>query len=93
MLTQALIKKEHPGQTRGAGYIPWNIAFEADSSSYRSRSRRAAKRQEEEERQLKAMEERITATVETRVESEVQARVGAYLQNIARHNSGLLHHA
>ena len=36
VLTQALRNKEHPGRTRGAGLIPWKIAFEKESSTYES---------------------------------------------------------
>ena len=39
VLTQALKNKEHPSRTRGAGLVPWKIAFEEESSTYRSRSR------------------------------------------------------
>jgi hypothetical protein len=39
VLTQALINKEDPGHTRGAGPVPWKITFQVESSTYRSRSR------------------------------------------------------
>ena len=39
VLTQALRNKEHSGHTRGAGIVPWKIAFEEESSTYQSRSR------------------------------------------------------
>jgi hypothetical protein len=37
VLTQALENKEHPGRTRGAGLVPWKIAFEEESFTYWSR--------------------------------------------------------
>ena len=34
VLLQALQTKEHPSRTRGAGLVPWKIAFEEESSTY-----------------------------------------------------------
>jgi hypothetical protein len=56
VLTQALRNKEHPGRTRGADIVPWKLAFEEDSASYRSRSRSKATNESEFNRVLKEME-------------------------------------
>ena len=39
VLSQAQGTKEHPGQAQGVGLVPWQIAFENDKSTYRSRGR------------------------------------------------------
>jgi hypothetical protein len=56
VLTQALGNKEHGGRTRGADIVPWKLAFEEDSATYRSRSRGKAAIEAECERALKEME-------------------------------------
>ena len=69
MLTQALENKEHPGRTRGASLVPWKIAFEEESSTYRSRSRgRAA---QEYMRVLKQMEDKFKKQIDERVQEKV----------------------
>ena len=57
VLTQALKNKEHPGRTRGAGLVPWKIAFEEESSTCRSRSRGGAEQEAEYLRRLKVIED------------------------------------
>jgi hypothetical protein len=47
VLTQALGNKEHPSRTRGVGIVPWKLAFEEDSTSYRSRSKSKAANESE----------------------------------------------
>ena len=42
ILSRALGTKEHPGQARGVGLVPWQIAFENDKSMYRSHGRNNA---------------------------------------------------
>ena len=59
VLTQALENKEHPGCTRGAGLVPWKIAFEEESSTYRSCSRGRAAQEAEYMRVLKEMEDKF----------------------------------
>jgi hypothetical protein len=56
VLTQTLRNKEHPGCTRGADIVPWKLAFEEDSTSYRSRSRSKAANESEFNRVFKEME-------------------------------------
>ena len=55
VLTQALRNKEHPGRTRGASLIPWKIAFEEESFTYRSCSRGRAEQEAETLRPLKRL--------------------------------------
>ena len=59
VLTQALRNKEHPGRTRGASLVPWKIAFEEESSTYRSRSWGRAAQEAEYMRVLKEMEDKF----------------------------------
>ena len=44
ILSWALGMKEHPGQARGVGLVPWQIAFENDKSTYKSRGRNNARK-------------------------------------------------
>ena len=71
MLTQALGNKEHPGHTRGASLVPWNIAFEEKSSTYRSRSRGRAAQEAEYMRVLKEMEDKFEKQIDERVQERV----------------------
>ena len=51
----ALGNKEHPGRTRGLGVnVPWSLGFAGDFSTYRSRKRSKAER---EDRWLQMMTE------------------------------------
>jgi hypothetical protein len=75
VLTQALGNKEHPGRTRGAGLVPWKLAFEGDSTTYQSRSRGKAAKEAEFYRALKEME----ANFQKRLEETVQVRVSEIL--------------
>jgi hypothetical protein len=75
MLTQALGNKEHPSRTRGAGLVPWKLAFEGDSTTYQSRSRGKAAKEAEFYRALKEME----ANFQKRLEETVQVRVSEIL--------------
>ena len=59
MITQALENKEHPGRTRGAGLVPWKIAFKEESSTYRSRSKGRAAQEAEYLRVLKEMKDKF----------------------------------
>ena len=52
VLTQALENKEHLGRTRGAGLVPWKLAFKEESSTYQSRSRGRAAQEAETLRRL-----------------------------------------
>jgi hypothetical protein len=75
VLTQALGNKEHPGHTRGAGLVPWKLAFEGDSTTYRSCSRGKVAKEVELNQALKGME----ANFEKQLEETVQVRVSAIL--------------
>jgi hypothetical protein len=77
VLTQALRNKEDPGRTRGAGLVPWKIAFEAESSTYQSRSRGRAKQEAEYLRQLKEIEDKF----EKRIDVAVEGRVNEAMQS------------
>jgi hypothetical protein len=44
VLSRALGMKEHPGWARGVGLVPWQIAFENDQSTYKSRWRNNARK-------------------------------------------------
>jgi hypothetical protein len=59
--TQALRNKEHPGHTRGAGVVPWKLAFPEESHTYQSCSRVRAEKEAEYLRRLKEMEDRMDA--------------------------------
>ena len=69
VLTQALRNKEHPSRTRGAGLVPWKIAFKEESSTYRSRSRGGAKQEAEYLRRLKVIEDRFEKWIDTPVQA------------------------
>ena len=71
LLTQALGNKEHPGRTRGAGLVPWKIAFEEGSSTYRSRSRGRAAQEAEYMRVLKEMEDKFKKGIDEWVQEKV----------------------
>ena len=71
VLTQALGNKEHPGRTRGAGLVPWKIAFEEESSTYRSRSRGRAAQETEYMRVLKGMEDKFEKWIDERFQEKV----------------------
>ena len=71
VLIQALRNKEHPGRTRGAGLVPWKIAFEEESSTYRSRSRGRAAQEAEYMRVLKVMEDKFKKRIDERVQEIV----------------------
>ena len=55
VLSQALGMKEHPGQARGVGLVPWQIAFENDKSTYKSRGRNNARKIASVREELSAM--------------------------------------
>ena len=71
VLTQALGNKEHPSRTRGAGLVPWKIAFEEESSTYRSRSRGRVAQEAEYMRVLKEMEDKFKKWIDERVQEKV----------------------
>ena len=71
VLTQALRNMEHPGHTRGAGLVPWKIAFKEESSTYRSRSRGRAAQEVEYMRVLKEMEDKFKKQIDERVQEKV----------------------
>ena len=71
VLTQALENKEHPGHNRGAGLVPWKIAFKEKSSIYRSRSRGRAAQEVEYMRVLKEMEDKFEKWIDERVQEKV----------------------
>ena len=75
MLTQALGNKEHPGRTRGAGLVPWKIAFEEESSTYQSRSRGRTGQEAEYMRVLKVMEDKFKKRIDERVQEKVNVLV------------------
>ena len=78
VLTRALGNKEHPGRTRGVGIVPWQKAFEGESSSYRSRARARTRREEELQRFRQeiedSMQERIAAQVQLALQSMTQGQ-------------------
>ena len=68
MLTQALRNKEHPGHTRGVGLVPWKLAFEEESSTYRSRSRGRAAQEAETLRRLQEIEDRFERWIDATIQ-------------------------
>ena len=70
VLTQALRNKEHNGHTRGSGLVPWKIAFEEQSSTYRSRSRGRAAQEAEYMRVPKEMEDKFKKAIDERVQEK-----------------------
>ena len=70
VLTQALRNKEHLGHTRGVGLVPWKIAFEEESSTYRSRSRGRATQEAEYMRVLKEMEDKFEKQIDERLQEK-----------------------
>ena len=70
LLTQALGNKEDPGRTRGAGLVPWKIAFKQESSTYQSRSRGRAAQEAEYMRVLKEMEDKFKKEIDERVQEK-----------------------
>ena len=68
VLTQALRNKDLPGRTRGAGLVPWKLAFEEESSTYRSRSRGRAAQEAETLRRLQEIEEIFKRWIDAIVE-------------------------
>jgi hypothetical protein len=76
VLTHALGNKEHPGRTRGADVVPWKLAFEEDSATYRSRSRGKESKEAEYMRVMKKMVANFEKWLDERVEqrlSEIMA--------------------
>ena len=71
VLTQALENMEHPSRTRGAGLVPWKIAFEEESSTYQSNSRGRAAQEAEYMRVLKEMEDKFKKRIEEKVQEKV----------------------
>ena len=70
VLTQALRNKEHPNRTRGAGLVPWKIAFEEESCTYWSCSRGRAAQEAEYMRVLKEMEDKFKKEIDERVQEK-----------------------
>src|SRR6185437_5305864 len=54
-LTRELKNPEHPGRARGIGVVPWNVAWDGDSS-YKTHRKSKAKQEEK----LRAMQEEMT---------------------------------
>ena len=75
MLTQALGNNEHPGRTRGVGLVPWKIAFEEESSTYRSHLRGRAAQEAEYIRVLKEMEDKFEKWIDERVQEKVNVLI------------------
>ena len=78
ILSRALGTKEHPGQARDVGLVPWQIAFENDQSAYISHGRNNARRIASVHEELSAMfeakwkekEAALTATYQAQREVE-----------------------
>jgi hypothetical protein len=69
VLSQALGNKEYLGRTRGAGLVPWKLAFEEESSTCWSRSRGGAEQEAEYLRRLKVIEDRFKKWIDATVQA------------------------